>query len=98
MDVMGNKIEGNVVSFKSHGKFDACGQRITDLVLLEGKLVVSVSFMAILTPSGRRWVSKEGRRKSLVRERPIIQASLLSCDMLLCRSSLYFNRGSYFFI
>ena len=59
MDVMGNKIEGNVVSFKSHVKFDACGQRITDLVLLEGMLVVSVSFMAMLIQSGRRWISKE---------------------------------------
>lgn len=57
--VTGITIEGNVVSFKSHVKFDACGQRITDLVLLEGMVVVSVSFMAILTQRGRRWRSKE---------------------------------------
>ena len=57
---MGNKIEGNVVLFKSHVKFDACGQRITDLVSLEEMLVVSVSFIAMLTQNGRRtWISKE---------------------------------------
>ena len=60
VDVMGNKIEGNVVSFKSHVKFDACGQRITDLVSLEEMLVVSVSFIAMLTQNGRRtWISKQ---------------------------------------
>ena len=42
-------IEGNFVSFKSHVKFGACGQRISDLILLEGMVVVSVLFMTILT-------------------------------------------------
>ena len=58
MDVIGITIEGNVVSFKSHVKFDACGQRITDLVLLEGILVVS--FMAMLTQSDWTTLDQQG--------------------------------------
>ena len=60
MDVIGITIEGNVVSFKSHVKFDVCGQRITDLVLLEGILVVPVSFMAMLTQSDWTTLDQQG--------------------------------------
>ena len=59
INVIGITIEGNVVSSKSHVKFDACGQRITNLVLLEALVVVTESFMAILTQSGGRWRGKE---------------------------------------
>ncbi len=47
-NVMGNRIQWVVVSFKSHLKFGECGQRITDLTLLEGVVLVSVTFMAML--------------------------------------------------
>ena len=52
INVIGITIEGNVVSFKSHVKFDACGQRITDLVLLEALVVGTELFISILTQSG----------------------------------------------
>ena len=48
VSVMGKRNQGIVVSFKSHVKFDDRWQRITDLTLLMGGVLVSVLFTAML--------------------------------------------------
>ena len=85
--VTGITIEGNVVSFKSHVKFDACGQRITNLVLLEGMVVVSVSFMAILA---QQQVFGLGMLCDTS------YSAFGRSPLSLCHSSLYLNKGSSF--
>jgi len=83
----GISIEGNVVSFKSHVKFDACGQRITNLVFLEGMVAVSASFMAILAQQqvfGREMLCNTG------------YSAFVRYPFNLCHGSLYLNKGSLF--